>query len=155
MIRNTMFGLSLLALTTGSAFAATPVSKHVAKPRTVAAAPAGDAAKADAPKTDAPKKEKKAKKEKAPKGDAAKTEGAKEMKAPPRLPRRSNSFAPIRRTDEAGLVAGLVCLRSSRSRRTERVFAALELPSSVQRGHRRQVILQALAERRSAYRRDR
>jgi hypothetical protein len=86
MIRNTMIGLSLFALMTGSALAATPVHKHVAKPRTVAAAPAGDAAKepakADAPKTDAPKKEKKAKKEKAPKGDATKTEGAKEMKAP-------------------------------------------------------------------------
>ena len=86
MIRNTMLGLSLFALMTGSALAATPVSKHASKPRTVAAAPAGDAAKepakADAPKTDAPKKEKKAKKDKAPKGDAAKTEGAKEMKAP-------------------------------------------------------------------------
>jgi hypothetical protein len=85
MIRNTMIGLSLFALMTGSALAATPVSKHVSKPRTVAAAPAaGDAAKepakADAPKTDAPKKDKKVKKEKAPKGDAAKTEGAKEMK---------------------------------------------------------------------------
>ena len=86
MIRNTMLGLSLFALMTGSALAATPVSKHASKPRTVAAAPAGDAAKepakADAPKTDAPKKEKKAKKDKAPKGDAAKPEGAKEMKAP-------------------------------------------------------------------------
>ena len=74
---------------TGSALAATPASKHLSKPRTVAAAPAGDTAKepakADAPKADAPKtdkKDKKAKKEKAPKGDAAKTEGAKEMKAP-------------------------------------------------------------------------
>ena len=60
MIRNTMLGLSLFALMTGSALAATPVSKHASKPRTVAAAPAGDAAKepakADAPKTDAPKK---------------------------------------------------------------------------------------------------
>jgi hypothetical protein len=85
MIRNTMLGLSLFALMTGSALAATPAHKtHVSKPRTVAAAPAGDAAKepakADAPKTDAPKKEKKVKKEKAPKGE--KTEGAKEMKAP-------------------------------------------------------------------------
>ena len=85
MIRNTMIGLSLFALMTGSALAATPAHKtHVSKPRTVAAAPAGDAAKepakADAPKTDAPKKEKKVKKEKAPKGE--KTEGAKEMKAP-------------------------------------------------------------------------
>jgi len=86
MIRNTMLGLSLLALTTGSALAATPASKHVSKPRTVAAAPAGDAAKADAPKTDAPKKEKKAKKDKAAKGDATKTEGGKEMKAPAPAP---------------------------------------------------------------------
>ncbi|HXU01080.1 MAG TPA: hypothetical protein VN903_08815 [Polyangia bacterium] len=90
MIRNTMLGLSLFALMTGSALAATPVSKHVSKPRTVAAAPAGDTAKegakADAPKTDAPKKEKKAKKDKAAKGDAAKTEGAKEMKAPAPAP---------------------------------------------------------------------
>ena len=90
MIRNTMLGLSLFALMTGSALAATPVSKHASKPRTVAAAPAGDTAKegakADAPKTDAPKKEKKAKKEKAPKGDAAKPEGSKEMKAPAPAP---------------------------------------------------------------------
>ena len=100
MIRNTMLGLSLFALMTGSALAATPTSKHVSKPRTVAAAPAGDmkepakadapkadAPKADAPKTDAPKtdakpeKKKTSKKEKAPKGEA-KPEGAKEMKAP-------------------------------------------------------------------------
>ena len=95
MIRKTMIGLSLFALMTGSALAATPTSKHVSKPRTVAAAPAGDmkepakadapkadAPKADAPKTDAPKKEKKAKK--APKGE--KTEGGKEMKAPAPAP---------------------------------------------------------------------
>jgi hypothetical protein len=84
MIRNTMIGLSLFALMTGSALAGT--GKHVSKPRTVAAAPAGDTAKepakedapkADAPKTDAPKK-KAAKKDK-----AAKTEGAKEMKTAP------------------------------------------------------------------------
>ena len=84
MIRNLTLGLSLFALMTGSALAATPTSKHVSKPRTVAAAPAADTAKepakADAPKTDAPKtdakpeKKKAAKKEKAPKGDAAKTE---------------------------------------------------------------------------------
>jgi hypothetical protein len=94
MIRNTMLGLSLFALMTGSALAATPVSKHASKPRTVATAPAADTAKegakegakADAPKTDAPKKEKKAKKEKAPKGDAAKPEGSKEMKAPAPAP---------------------------------------------------------------------
>ena len=80
MIRNTMLGLSLFALMTGSALAATPTSKHVSKPRTVAAAPAADAPKADAPKADAPKtdaakpEKKKVKKEKAPKGDAPKTE---------------------------------------------------------------------------------
>ena len=95
MIRKTMIGLSLFALMTGSALAATPTSKHVSKPRTVAAAPAGDmkepaktdapkadAPKADAPKTDAPKK----KTTKKVKGDAAKTEGAKEMKAPAPAP---------------------------------------------------------------------
>ena len=80
MIRNTMIGLSMLALMTGSALAATPASKHVSKPRTVAAAPAGDAAKEPA-KADAPKAEKKGgkkggKKDKAADkgGDAAKTE---------------------------------------------------------------------------------
>jgi hypothetical protein len=73
MIRNAMFGLSLLALTAGSAFAA---PHHAAKARTVAEAAAGDTA---APADKAPaKKEKKAKKEKAPKAD----EGAKDMKAP-------------------------------------------------------------------------
>jgi hypothetical protein len=96
MIRKTMIGLSLFAFMTGSALAATPAGKHVSKPRTVAAAPAGDKAKepakadepkadapkADAPKTDAPKK-KTTKKDKAAKGDAAKTEGAKEMKSAP------------------------------------------------------------------------
>ena len=91
MIRNTMLGLSLFALLSGSALAATPAHKHVSKPRTVAAAPAGDTAKegakADAPKTDAAKPEKKktSKKEKAPKGEA-KPEGAKEMKAPAPAP---------------------------------------------------------------------
>ena len=97
MIRKTMIGLSLFALMTGSALAATPAAKHVSKSRTVAAAPAGDmkepakadapkadAPKADAPKTDAPKKDKKVKKDKAPKGE--KTEGGKEMKAPAPAP---------------------------------------------------------------------
>ncbi|HMF43418.1 MAG TPA: hypothetical protein VKQ32_22250 [Polyangia bacterium] len=80
MIRNTMIGLSLFALMTGSALAATPASKHVSKPRTVAAAPAGDAAKEPA-KADAPKTEKKGGKKGGKKdkgadkgGDAAKTE---------------------------------------------------------------------------------
>jgi len=82
MIRNVMFGISMLALSAGSAFAATPVATthHTSKARVVAAAPAGDTA---APAADKPaKKEKKAKKAKG--GDAAKTEGAtkdsKEMK---------------------------------------------------------------------------
>jgi hypothetical protein len=77
MIRNTMLGLSLLALTSASAFAAAPAKAVVThhSTRTVAQ---GEAA---APSTDKPaKKEKKAKKEKAPK--AEKTEGAKDMKAP-------------------------------------------------------------------------
>ena len=93
MIRKTMIGLSLFALMTGSALAATPTSKHASKPRTVAAAPAGDmkepakdAPKADAPKADAPKTDAPKKKTKKVKGDAAKTEGAKEMKAPAPAP---------------------------------------------------------------------
>ena len=78
MIRNMLFGISLLTLST-SAFAATPAVKHVTKARVVAQAdaPAGD--KAAAP---AAKKEKKHVK-KATKGDATKTEGAKEMKSAP------------------------------------------------------------------------
>jgi hypothetical protein len=78
MIRNAMFGLSLLAFSAGSAFAGS--AKHSAKPVTVAEAPKADtAAPADKPaeKTEM-KKEKKAKKEKAPKAEG-KTEGAKEM----------------------------------------------------------------------------
>ena len=71
MIRNTMFGLSLLALTAGSAFAA-PVAKHHVTTRTVAEAPAGEAA----PAADkAAKPEKKAHKgKKADKAAAPKTE---------------------------------------------------------------------------------
>jgi hypothetical protein len=78
MIRHTLFGLSLLALTSGVALAAP--AKHVDHGRTVAeaTAPAGDAAAPTDGK--AVKKEKKAKKEKAPKAEG-KTEGAKEMKA--------------------------------------------------------------------------
>jgi hypothetical protein len=78
MIRNMMFGLSLLALS-GSAIAAPAVKTHSSKPRIVAQA--GDTA-APADKT-AAKKEKKHTTKKATKGDAAKTEGAKEMKAAP------------------------------------------------------------------------
>jgi hypothetical protein len=72
MIRNVMFGISLLALSGASAFAA-PV-KHVSKPRVVAqadtAAPATDKA--------APAKKEKKHAKKSTKGDAA-----KEMKAAP------------------------------------------------------------------------
>jgi hypothetical protein len=78
MIRNAMFGLSLLAFSAGSAFAGS--GKHHAKPVVVAEAPKADtAAPADKPadKTEA-KKEKKAKKDKAAKTEG-KTEGAKEM----------------------------------------------------------------------------
>jgi hypothetical protein len=74
MIRNTLFGLSVLALSAGSAFAA-PVKHPVAKTPVVAqadtAAPSGDAAK---PAKDAKKSTKKSTKK------SSKTEGAKEMK---------------------------------------------------------------------------
>jgi hypothetical protein len=71
MIRNTMLGLSLLALTGASAMAAPAVKHHVATTRVVAQAPAADAA------TPAPKKEKKHSK----KAKDAKPEAAKEIKA--------------------------------------------------------------------------
>ena len=65
MIRNTMFALSLMALTGSSAFAASKVVATHHAARTVAE---GEAA--PAPATDKPaKKEKKAKKEKAPKAE--------------------------------------------------------------------------------------
>jgi len=88
MIRNTMLGLSLFALLSGSALAATPAHKHVSKPRTVAAAPAaGDAAKepakADAPKADAPKTKGKTKKVKGDKGADKGGETKTEMKSAP------------------------------------------------------------------------
>ena len=77
MIRNTMFALSLLALTGASAFAAPKVVATHQATRTVAAdeaAPAGDKPA---------KKEKKAKKEKGPKGDKAGADAPKgDMKAP-------------------------------------------------------------------------
>lgn len=83
MIRNTLFGLSLLALTTGSAFAATPVKHTGSKPRIVAEAktPAhvGDSTAATAkPAKSAKKSTKKAKTD-----AAAKANGSKEMKAAP------------------------------------------------------------------------
>jgi hypothetical protein len=86
MIRNAMFGLSLLAFSAGSAFAGS--GKHHAKPVVVAEAPKADtAAPADKPveKTEG-KKEKKAKKDKAPKAEIkaeTKTEGEKDMAPTP------------------------------------------------------------------------
>jgi hypothetical protein len=82
MIRNAMFGLSLLALSTGSAFAAS--KHHAAKP--VVVAETAPAAPADAPAADkADKKVKKSTKKstKAEGKTEGKTEGAKEMKAAP------------------------------------------------------------------------
>ena len=84
MIRNAMFGLSLLALSAGSAFAA-PVKHHVSKPVVVAeaTAPAADTAAPAGDKADkADKKTKKSTK----KDKGSKTEGAKEMKAPAPAP---------------------------------------------------------------------
>jgi len=83
MIRNAIFGMSLLALS-GSAFAATS-HQHVSKPRVVAqaGAPAGDTAAPAGDKAD--KKAKKSKKDKGTKTEG-KTEGAKEMKAPAPTP---------------------------------------------------------------------
>jgi len=76
MIRNTLFGISVLALSAGSAFAA-PVKHTVAK--TPVVAQADTAAPTDGAKP--AKKEKAAKKSKKAKGDdASKTEGGKEMK---------------------------------------------------------------------------
>jgi hypothetical protein len=75
MIRNTLFGISVLALSAGSAFAA-PVTHAVKKTPVVAqadtAAPSGDAAK--------PAKKSKKSSKKAKGDDASKTEGSKEMK---------------------------------------------------------------------------
>jgi len=86
MIRNVLFGISLLALSGTSVFAA-PAVKHNTKARVVAQAaeatpPAGDKA---AP---AAKKEKKHTTKKV-KGDAAKTDGAKEMKPAPVAPEKA------------------------------------------------------------------
>jgi len=78
MIRNTMLALSLMALTGGSAFAASKVVATHHTTRTVAADEA-------APATDKPAKETKAKKggkkEKAPKGEKKAPEGEKAPEA--------------------------------------------------------------------------
>ena len=77
MLRNTLFGISLLALTTGSAFAASSqhkVSKASAKAPVVAQADTATPPAADKPaKKSAKKSTKKSTKSDAPKG---------EMKAP-------------------------------------------------------------------------
>ncbi|HET6282493.1 MAG TPA: histone [Polyangia bacterium] len=74
MIRNTMFGLSLLALSGATAFAA-PMAKHQTRAKVVAQAPAADSA---APKADAPAKDaKKTKHVKKAKTDATKADAPK------------------------------------------------------------------------------
>ena len=77
MIRNALFGISMLTLTAGSAFAAT--AKHpVAKSHTVAQSDSATPA-ADKP---AKKTTKKSTKKSSTKTDAAKGDSGKEMKAP-------------------------------------------------------------------------
>jgi hypothetical protein len=74
MLRTTLFGISLLALTTGSAFAATSHHKVAAKTPVVAQADTATPPAADKPaKKSAKKSTKKSTKSDAPKG---------EMKAP-------------------------------------------------------------------------
>ena len=76
MIRTTLFGISMLALTAGSAFAA-PAKHQVAKSHVVAQE--GSAT----PATDKPaKKTAKKSTKKSTKTDAAKGDSGKEMKAP-------------------------------------------------------------------------
>jgi hypothetical protein len=83
MIRNVMFGVSLLALSGASAIAA-PATAHKANKASVVAQ-ADTAAPAD--KTATPKKEKKhTGGKKGTKTDASKSEGSKEMKAAPEKP---------------------------------------------------------------------
>jgi BRCT domain type II-containing protein len=78
MIRPTLFGISMLALTAGSAFAA-PAKHQVAKSHVVAqegsATPATDKPAKKATKSST-------KKSKSTKTDAAKGDSGKEMKAP-------------------------------------------------------------------------
>jgi hypothetical protein len=82
MIRNVMFGVSLLALSGASAFAAPATAHKVHKSSVVAQADtAAPADKTAAPKTD--KKEGKKHTKKTPKADAPKADSSKEMKAAP------------------------------------------------------------------------
>jgi len=79
MIRNLMLGMSLVTLSTVSAFAATPAATHHANAKNVAQAPA---AEASTPAADKPVK-KSTKKVSAPKkvkGDAAKSDSKMESK---------------------------------------------------------------------------
>jgi len=79
MIRTTLFGISMLALTAGSAFAA-PAKHQVAKSHVVAqegsATPAADKPAKKATKSSTKKSAK------STKTDAAKGDSGKEMKAP-------------------------------------------------------------------------
>jgi hypothetical protein len=79
MIRTTLFGISMLALTAGSAFAA-PAKHQVAKSHVVAqegsAAPTADKPAKKATKSSTKKSTK------STKTDAAKGDSGKEMKAP-------------------------------------------------------------------------
>jgi len=83
MIRNTLFGISMLALTAGSAFAA-PAKHQVAKSHVVAqegsATPAADKPAKKATKSATKSATKKS--AKSTKTDAAKGDSGKEMKAP-------------------------------------------------------------------------
>jgi len=76
MIRNTLFGISMLALTAGSAFAA-PAKHQVAKSHVVAQEGTATPA-ADKPAKKSAKKSTK----KSTKTDAAKGDSGKEVKAP-------------------------------------------------------------------------
>jgi hypothetical protein len=76
MIRTTLFGISMLALTAGSAFAA-PAKHQVAKSHVVAQEGSATPA-ADKPAKKSAKKSTK----KSTKTDAAKGDSGKEMKAP-------------------------------------------------------------------------
>jgi hypothetical protein len=76
MIRNTLFGISMLAITAGSAFAA-PAKHQVAKSHVVAQEGSATPA-ADKPAKKTAKKSTK----KSTKTDAAKGDSGKEMKAP-------------------------------------------------------------------------
>jgi hypothetical protein len=79
MIRNTLFGISMLALTAGSAFAA-PAKHQVAKSHVVAqegsATPAADKPAKKSTKSSTKKSAK------STKTDAAKGDSGKQMKAP-------------------------------------------------------------------------